>query len=411
MTDAPLNLAFVSYEYPPDTSGGGIATSLANTARMHAERGHRVEVFVGSPHRTESAVEDGVHVHRVEVGSRADLAEAVVPVFRQRHAADPFDLVEGPEYGADARAVHAAFPDLPLVVKLRTSKSMISAINNEYLSLGSKARFVVGGLRRGQWPRPHWRYDRAADTERAHALGAVAMIAPSQAIKTKAVEFWGADPDRIWVAPHPYSPSDALLDLAPGGGTDVLFYGKLEVRKGVVELAHAAREVVAARPETRFRFVGGVQTYPGTDQDLRDVMRRALGPAARNVSFEDAVPYDQIPRLLADAAVCAFPSVWESFGFVCLEAMAAGRPVVVTKGTGMAEMVGEGAFGRVVPSRDAAGIAAALLDVLGASTAERVAWGRAARARVLDRYRFDRVAREQESAYRQILDPTSVPRA
>ena len=83
--------------------------------------------------------------------------------------------------------------------------------------------------------------------------------------------------------------------------------------------------------------------------------------------------------------------------------MAAGRPVVVTEGTGMAEMVGEGAFGRVVPSRDAPAIATALLDVLGASAAERQDWGRAARARVLDRYRFDRVAQEQEAAYRQIL--------
>ena len=277
-TGTPLHLAFVSYEYPPDTSGGGIATSLANTARMHAERGHRVEVFVGSPHRTESTTEDGVQVHRVQVADRAELAQAVVPAFRQRHATDPFDLVEGPEYGADARAVHAAFPNVPLVVKLRTSKSMISAINHRYLSLGSKARFLAGGLRRGRLPRPYWRYDRAGDAERTHALGAAAMVAPSHAIKAKAVEFWGADPSRIWVAPHPYAPSDALLDLALGGGTDVLFYGKLEVRKGVVELAHAAREVVEARPETRFRFVGGVQTYPGTGEDLRDVMRRALGP-------------------------------------------------------------------------------------------------------------------------------------
>ena len=406
----PLHLAFVSYEYPPDTSGGGIATSLANTARMHAERGHRVEVFVGSPYRTESATEGGVRVHRVRAESREAVAEAVVPVFRERHAAMPFDLVEGPEYGADARAVHAAFPDLPLVVKLRTSRSMVTAINHDYLSLASKARFVVGGLIRGQRPRPYWRYNRAADAERAHALGAAAMVAPSQAIKDKAVDFWGADPARIWVAPHPYAPSDALLDLAPGAGRDVLFYGRLEVRKGVVELAHAVRKVVALRPQTRVRFVGSSQAYPGTTEDIRDVMRRALGPAVANVSFEEAVPYDQIPDILAGAAVCAFPSAWESFGFVCLEAMAAGRPVVVTEGTGMAEMVGEGEFGRVVASRNVNEIADALLDVLQAPSGERETWGRAARARVLDRYNFDRVGQEQEAVYRQILaDVASQP--
>ena len=408
MTDAPLHLAFVSYEYPPDTSGGGIATSLANTARMHAERGHRVEVFVGSPHRTESVTEGDVRVHRVRVGSRAEMAEAAVPVFRERHTADPFDLVEGPEYGADARAVHAAFPDLPLVVKLRTSSSMIAAINHGYLSLASKARFVAGSLRRGRWPHPYWRYDREGDAERAHALDAVAMVAPSQAIKTKAVEFWGGDPGRVWVAPHPFEPSPALLDVPLGVGTEVLFLGRLEVRKGVVELAQAARQVVEARPEARFRFVGRPLDHPDTGEDLRDVMRRAMGPTAGAATFVDAVPYDQVPALMAQAAVCAFPSVWESFGFVCLEAMAAGRPVVVTEGTGMAEMVDGAAFGRTVPPRDADAIARALLDLLALSADERARLGAAARQRVLDRYAFDRVAQEQETAYRQILHRTGV---
>ena len=54
----PLHLTCVSYEYPPHTSGGKIATSFYSTAQVCAERGHRVEVFAGSPHRTESAVED-----------------------------------------------------------------------------------------------------------------------------------------------------------------------------------------------------------------------------------------------------------------------------------------------------------------------------------------------------------------
>ena len=400
----PLQLAFVSYEYPPDTSGGGIATSLANTARMHAGRGHRVEVFAGSPHRTESTTEDGVRVHRVQVDSREALAEAVVPVFRERHTADPFDLVEGPEYGADARAVHAAFPDVPLVVKLRTSGSMISAINHEYLSLASKARFIAGGLARGRLPRPYWRYDPEQDAERAHALSAAAMVAPSQAIKDKAVEFWGADPDRVWVAPHPFEPSPELLAVPPGTGSEVLFLGRLEVRKGVIELARAARQVVAARPDARFRFVGRSLPHPDSGDDLRALMTREMGPAAGNATFDDAVSYDRVPDVMAGAAVCAFPSVWESFGFVCLEAMAAARPVVVTTGTGMAEMVNGAAFGRAVPPRDADAIARALIDLLDLPPDERERLGRAARQRVLDRYAFSRVAVEQETVYRQILD-------
>lgn len=409
MTASPLHLAFVSYEYPPDTSGGGIATSLANTARMHAERGHHVEVFAGSPYRTESTSEGGVLVHRVQVGTRRELAEAVVSVFGQRHAAEPFDLVEGPEYGADARSVHAAFPDLPLVVKLRTSASMIAEINHKYLSLASKARFLMGGLRRGRWPQRYWRYSRAGDAERAHALSAVAMVAPSTSIKDKAVSLWGADPDRIWVVPHPFEPPPELLSIPPGGGEDeVLFLGRLEVRKGVVELAQAARQVVESRPHVRFRFVGASQGHPDTGEDLRELMQREMGGAVTQAIFEEAVPYERVPDLMARATVCAFPSVWESFGFVCLEAMAAGRPVVVTTGTGMAEMVDGGTFGRAVPPQDASAIAQALLELLDLPSEERTQLGVAARQRVLDRYAYDRVAVEQEEVYRQILQQVGV---
>ena len=191
----------------------------------------------------------------------------------------------------------------------------------------------------------------------------------------------------------------------------MLFLGRLEVRKGVVELARAAREVVEARPETKFRFVGASQGHPDTGEDLRDLMRREMGPAASQATFDEAVLYERVPELMARAAVCAFPSVWESFGFVCLEAMAAGRPVVVTEGTGMAEMVDGGAFGRVVPPRDSGAIARALIGLLELDADERVRLGEAARQRVLDRYAFDRVAVEQEDAYRQILERARATRA
>ena len=42
----------------------------------------------------------------------------VARIFASRHAAQPFDVVEGPEYGAEAAEVARSFPDLPLVVKL-----------------------------------------------------------------------------------------------------------------------------------------------------------------------------------------------------------------------------------------------------------------------------------------------------
>jgi glycosyltransferase involved in cell wall biosynthesis len=66
--------------------------------------------------------------------------------------------------------------------------------------------------------------------------------------------------------------------------------------------------------------------------------------------------------LLAGACVLAYPSVYEGFGFVPLEAMVAGVPVVATAVGAIPEVVGDGAL--LVPSGDVAALAGALAGLL-----------------------------------------------
>jgi glycogen synthase len=55
-----MKIAFISYEYPPDTAVGGIATYVYHAAKMMNERGHNVEVFAASGKRSCSEVENGI---------------------------------------------------------------------------------------------------------------------------------------------------------------------------------------------------------------------------------------------------------------------------------------------------------------------------------------------------------------
>jgi glycosyltransferase involved in cell wall biosynthesis len=67
----------------------------------------------------------------------------------------------------------------------------------------------------------------------------------------------------------------------------------------------------------------------------------------------------------------ALPSVWEAFGIVALEAMAVGRPVVVTSGSGFEEFVRAGRDGLVVPPLHAEALAEALRTLLDDATLRR----------------------------------------
>jgi glycosyltransferase involved in cell wall biosynthesis len=85
-----------------------------------------------------------------------------------------------------------------------------------------------------------------------------------------------------------------------------------------------------------------------------------------------------------------------------IEALAAGRPVVATAVGGTPDLLARGAHGLLVPPRDPAALAGAILDALRSPEAAR---GRAAcgRAYVLRQHSADRLVRDVDNLYRQLL--------
>jgi glycogen(starch) synthase len=397
-----VRLALVSYEFAGTATGGGIGTYVRGAAAMMAARGHEVEVFTSAP-ADPSALPAGVVVHAAPV-ERQCFLQAVASVFARRHVAQPFDVVEGPEYGAEAAEVARSFPALPLVVKLHTPTFLIDEIRHGYLSPWRKARFMLGGLRRGQMPRPYWRYDPAGDPECEYTRAASEITAPSRAILDLVRPRWNLEPGRLAHIPNVFDPSADLLAVPVSTATGRITYlGRLEARKGVIELAEAMRLVLARAGATKFRLVGRSLPHPSTGEDLAMHMRRLLGPFAESVEFVDGLPHSEVPRLLGDTDICVFPSVWENLPYVCLEAMAAGRGVIASGGSGMAEIIDDGRTGRLVPPRDARGLADAILAMV-ADRAGRIAMGEQARAKARLAYTSEMIGPLQEASYLRAIE-------
>jgi glycosyltransferase involved in cell wall biosynthesis len=153
-----------------------------------------------------------------------------------------------------------------------------------------------------------------------------------------------------------------------GGGPVVGFVGRIEPRKGPLDLARAAAAIHAGAPGARIVLVGD-DPYDSAPEYAAQV---------RAVEGIEHVPW------VADGAavmrhldVLVAPSRQEPFGTVLAEAMAAGTPVVATRVGGLAEVVADGETGRLVAPGRPAELAAAVLDVLG----RRAQMGAAARKR------------------------------
>jgi glycosyltransferase involved in cell wall biosynthesis len=407
-----MKIAFISYEYPPDAAYGGISTYVNQAVRMLNARGHVVEVFTSSPDRAGIVDDGGVLVHRIRESSHFNFAAAIAPTFAERHEQVRFDVMEGPEYGADAMDAVSRVPEIPLVVKLHTPSFLISAAT--YYGLGFRDslrwRLLKGRIREYvvrsvQGTRPVWRYTHkySLDKEREHALEADEIASPSKALAAIVTDAWDLDSNKISHVPYPFVPDDALLEIPAGGnhGT-VLFLGRLEVRKGVLDLATAIPMVLRENPDTHFKLIGPDDESPRSNMAMREYLKRKLGKHGSSVELLPPIPNDQLAKFLTEADVVVIPSIWENFANVCLESMSAARAVIASEAGGMAEMLDFGKVGRLIPPRDPGSLAKTIIELLSEPDL-RYRLGEMARERLLHEYNIDRICTMQEQSYRRAI--------
>jgi glycosyltransferase involved in cell wall biosynthesis len=107
-------------------------------------------------------------------------------------------------------------------------------------------------------------------------------------------------------------------------------------------------------------------------------------------------------ELLRSASAVLHPSRWEGLPFGVLEALAVGRPVLVTPGTNMASVVAQYEAGIAVDATPA-GVSEGLFMLAEHGPAWRAAAGERGRALVLERFTWDRVASQVAAMYREVL--------
>lgn len=383
-------------------------------------RGHDVEVFAASPSRDAVAEEQGLLVHRLRETEPERFRQAVGSAFARRHSESPFEVVEGPEFGADALEAVRSVPEIPLVVKLHTPTVFVSRTSH---GKPSWIRRIAAG--RSAWLRslPETgrpdsssdadaaevrssvaRADSANSIERAHALDADEIAAPSKSIGRAVRRLWDLPAELVHLVPYPFAATEALLRIPAGGrGEVVSFIGRLEPRKGVLELSEAIPLVLARCPDARFRFVGPSNDWPRSGHSMRDFLAERLSSVADRVEFTGEVEPERIPEVLSTTDICVFPRRWENFPNVCLEAMAAARAIVASSAGGMYEMLDEGRCAELVVPGNVRRLAGSITRLLRDPDRRRTL-GLRARARVSSEYGADRVGGLMEMSYRRAID-------
>jgi len=181
-----------------------------------------------------------------------------------------------------------------------------------------------------------------------------------------------------------------------GSAPYVLFLSRLHPGKGCALLADAFGRVAAARPDVNLVVVGddhgGQAAFEAGAQRHGYVDRlHLIGPL-----FDD-----RKHAALRDAAVFCLPSLHEGFSMAITEALAWGRPVVISDACHFPEVASQGCG--IETSLDAGEIAQGLLQTLSDPVAAD-AMGRRGRELVFARYTWPRIAERTVSLYHRLLE-------
>jgi glycosyltransferase involved in cell wall biosynthesis len=142
----------------------------------------------------------------------------------------------------------------------------------------------------------------------------------------------------------------------------ILFLGILARKKNLPTLLKSLAHLRDRDPKAPHLVVVG-RRYPQSDDTESVPMIRQLG-LDDYVHFTGSVPDEDLPLFYAASELYVLPSLHEGFGIPCLEAMACGTPVIVTRGGALAEIVGNAGW-VVDDPMDHIGLAAAIERVLG----------------------------------------------
>lgn len=389
-----MRVLILSWEYPPHIVGG-LGKHIMDLAPALAEQGIEAHIVTpllrgGSTHEVTPA---GVQIHRVEPPAmdaygfvayvqhgNTLLEQAAIELAA---ASGPFDLV----HAHDWLAAHAG-----VALKHAWRRPLVATIHAT--ERGRQGGYIGGG-----------HAEQVNHIEWWLTYEAWRVIACSQFMSDQIHSYFGTPADKIdvvpngvYVHPDPFTaPGERLAFRRRYAADDeplVYYVGRLVYEKGLHVLLDCWPQVLATYPRARLVIAG-----TGAYLDTLKHRAWAMGIGS-SVNFAGFISDDERDKLYRCTDVAAFPSLYEPFGIVALEAMAANCPVVVAATGGLAEVVKLHETGLTVHPNDPNSLAWGILHTL-----QHPEWSRARAANALklasDVFNWPQIASETITVYRR----------
>ena len=369
-----MRICMLTSEFPPDL--GGISYHVYNLSNKLVERGHNVTVITrGKWRKSDYEKIDGISIYRVRfIPSYPDIFKLhgffVNKLFRSMESS--FDLVH--MHGMLIPVIHTSLP---------TVLTPHGTIRGDIINTPVKSFWFLMVKLLGK---------QLVNTERYLLNHADVITAVSQSYVDGIRKHYRLDKEITVINPGMDTEYFTPGRNADKDNTYILYTGRLETRKGLVDLVESAKYVCQRYPGIKFVLSG-----KGTIEGYLKRLVNNLGLEG-NFHFVGYVDRDALLEYYQNAAIYVLPSYYEGLPATLLEAMSCGIPPVATAVEGTSEVIIDGETGLLVPPRNAEKLAEAMLKLLDDEEARKQI-GLKAREHVKNNYRWQIIVNRIEKVY------------
>ncbi len=390
-----MKIAFLTPEYPHSKTGsfGGIGTGIKNLAIGLLAEGCSVRILVYSQKEDAIFYDNGICIQQIKNIKFKGLSwfltrKKIERIINQLYANRDIDLVEAADWTGITSFIQPK--KCPVVIKLHGSDTYFCHLDNRPVKRVNKF------------------HERRA-LEKADGL-----LSVSQFTADLTNEIFGLQkkftiiPNSIDLDFFNFNSNNNLRqnkETSPSGARELLYFGSLIRKKGLLELPLIFNEVFRNNPKTQLVLVGKdvpdiVSGNPSTWQMMQQLF---TAEALQNVTYLGSVPYQEIKKQIHLAMVCVFPSFAEALPISWLEAMAMQKAVVASNIGWATEIIEDGVEGFLVNPKNHQEYVYKINAILNSPEMQKE-FGRNARKKIVEKFSIESAASQSLSFYKNIME-------
>lgn len=389
-----MNILFLSKDYPPNLIGGA-GVYVYEMSKLLIKMGHKTYVITATDDIPIEFMDKGVKVFRVKTKrfkildvlrpqlkgtiERLEYSLAVSEKVKELLDYIPIDIVETSEARAEGFWYYLFRKKPPLIIKLHTPETVVFKLDNTPSTLD---------------------YTLIKLLEEFWISKATNWIGLSEAVVNLTAHHFSIKFNHIPLVSNPidielFRPS---FKLSNNDNLEILYIGRLEFRKGVHTLIQAFSYVQQYIPKAKLIFIGA-------DCGMKDYLLRKIAQLKypEKVEFIDQLPREQVVVYYQRSTVCVVPSLWENYPYVCLEAMACGRPLIASNTGGIKDIITHNFNGMLFPPGSSKGLGETIVTLLK-NKKLRNFLGLNARRTIEEKHAPEKIAQKTIDIYQDILN-------